>query len=116
MVYEDVLLRIGDAQKAELQRMVVVEAEHEGDVDGDEPCESCHTVEDASQTALLPRQPGQLPVGAVKQIRHTEQKDSYDVEPQPVPTLVDETAVIEEVAAGSPYEHRGNGDGVGMNV
>ena len=113
---EGVLLRIGDTQPSELQRMVLVEAEHQKDVDGNEPCEARHAVQDASQTALFACQSGQLSVCTVKQIRHAEQQDANDIEPKSAPALVVEAAVIEENTAGSSDEHGGDGDSIGMDV
>ena len=113
---EGVLLGVGDAQKAELQRVVVVEAEHQQDVDGEEPSVASHTVEDASQAALLASQTSQLSVGAVKDIRPAEQQDADDVEPKALPALVVVAAMHEKDAAGGTDKHRGDGDGIGMNI
>ena len=113
---EHVLLCVCYAQKAELYRVVVVEAEHEGDVDGDEPGEPRHAVEDAPQAALLARQTCQLAVGAVQEVSHAEQQDTDEVEPKPLPALVIKAAVQEKDTAGGSHEHGGDGDGIGMDV
>jgi len=112
----DVLLCVGDAQPTELETVVLVEAEHQADVDGDEPCEASHAVEDAPQAALLARQSRQLSVRTVEYVCPAEQKDADKIEPKSLPALVVEAAMHEEVGRGSTDEHGENRDGVGMNV
>ena len=94
----------------------MVEANHQEDVDGDEPSEARHTVEDAPQTALLARQSGQLSVRTVQQVGKTKQQDADEVKPESLPPFIVEAAVQEKDTAERANEHGSNRDGIGMDA
>ena len=77
--YDGVLFRVGYSKPSKLQRMVVVEAHHQEDIDGHKPHKTRHSIEDSAQAALLARHASQLTVGAVEDICLAEQQDADDV-------------------------------------
>lgn len=113
---QGVLLRVWNTQPSELQRVVLIEAEHEKDIDGDEPSEACHAIKDTTEAALLASQASQLTIRAIEDVCPAKQQDADNVEPKPVPTFIIEAAVQEEVATSRTDKHRSDGDCIGVDV
>ena len=113
---DDVLLCIGNTQPREFQVVMDIETVHQSMIDGDKPCEACHTVEDTTQTTLLTRHTSQLSVCAVEDVSKTKHQDSDDVHHQSVGTLIVETAASKEEGAGCSDDHREDGDSIRVYV
>ena len=108
--------RVGDAQPAELEAVVMVEAPHESHVDGCEPGEAGQTVEDTSHAALLARHTGQLAVGTVEDVGHHQQGDGGQIDEEAREALVIEAAVGKQHTAAGTDEHREDGHRVGVDI
>ena len=112
----DICGGVADAKQTKLDAVMVVETIGQPEINGDIPHESCYTVKDSSQTALLSCQTGQLTVHTVKQCCPHQQQDGDDVVNQTCCSLVIETAVSKEDTAATTDNHRQDGNGIGMYV
>ena len=107
---------IGDAEPTELQPVMRVKTIDQPQVDGDEPYLAGGAVEDAPEARLLPRHAGELPVGAVVEIRPCQQQDGDQVVPQAAPALRTVRAVGEEKRRRRADNHRQDGHRIGMHA
>ena len=96
--------------------MVQVEAVNQQYVDGGKPCETCHTVKDATNTTLLARQTCQLAVGTVQNVGNHQQHNGDDVHHQAPRAIIVETATGKESGTGGTDNHRPDSHRVGVNV
>ena len=93
-----------------------IETINHGMVDGNKPCETSQTIEDASQLTLLTRHTSQLTVCAVEDVCQAEHENSDDVEHQTLHAIVIETGATKEDGTSSSDKHGKDGYRIGMYI